>query len=433
MSPVIELGELRPAEDGDEPLPAPPRRPPGRTVRAVALACLVLLSMAGAAGPARRPAPIRVPAPQGAAFVALAGRLVVADGPGAVHRGGREVTAYRLPGGEPAWRFTLPAGDQVLGLAGAVGGLLVTSSPTGVGDTLSTLLDPVTGAVRWRQTGYPVATAAGGVLVENPRPGGTGSVRAVDPVSGAVRWTLSVPAQGVAYRRDARGVTQLVLVEPDGRVVVHDADSGARVRDGRVASAPDGVAHRYAQVVGGLLLVDDGAGAVTAYGLDRLDRLWTVPVDPRAGIWFTDCAGVICQRDQVGGAQALDPATGRPAWAQERWIGLAPIGGRLIAAASGDGPELDLSTLEPATGRVLGRLGRWRVTGRDDGSGTLRGLLGLRHLAGDRTLVGVLDVPAGEARTRAVLPGSWDECADAGEALVCLRPAGGLAVWPIRR
>ncbi|MDG4802141.1 PQQ-binding-like beta-propeller repeat protein [Micromonospora sp. WMMD980] len=433
MSPVIDLGEMRHAEDGDEPLPAPPRRPPGRTARAVALGCLVLLTLAGAAGPARQPAPARVPAPQGAVFVALAGRLVVADGPGAVQRGGREVTAFRLPGGEPAWRFTLPAGAHVLGLTVGAGGLLVTSSPTGVGDTVVTLLDPTTGAVRWRQSGYPIATATGGLLVENPRPGGTGSVRSVDPASGVVRWSLPVPAQGVSYRREARGVTQLVLVEPDGRVAVHDADSGARLRAGRVSSVPDGVSHRFAQVVGGLLLVDDGAGAVTAYGLDRLDRLWTVPVDPRAGIWFTDCAGVICRRDQVGGAVALDPATGRSAWTDEGWLGFAPVGDRLIAATAGDGPELDLWTLEPATGRVLARLGRWRVTGRDDGSGTLAGLLGLRRLTGDRTLVGALDVPAGEARVRAVLPGSWDECADAGEALVCLRPAGGLAVWPVVR
>ncbi|MEV0005532.1 PQQ-binding-like beta-propeller repeat protein [Micromonospora sp. NPDC050980] len=430
MSPVIDLGEMRHAEDADEPLPAPPRRPPGRAVRTVALGCL-LLTLGAAAGPTRRPEPARVPAPKGAVFVALAGRLVVADGPGAAHRGGREVSAFRLPGGEPAWRFTLPAGDQVLGLTGAAGGLLVTSSPTGVGDTLATLLDPATGAVRWRQAGYPIPTASGGVLVENPRPGGTGSVRAVDPASGAVRWSLSVPAQGVTYRRDIRGVTQLVLVEPDGRVAVHDADSGARVRVGRMSSASDGVAHRFAQVVGDLLLVDDGAGAVTAYGLDRLDRRWTVPVDPSAGTWYTDCAGLICQRDQLGGVAALDPATGRPAWTDERWLGLAALGGRLVAATAGDGPELDLSALDPATGRVLARLGRWRLTGRDDG--TPLGLLGLRRLTGDRTLVGALDVPAGQARIRAVLPGSWDECADTNEALVCLRPAGGLAVWPVDR
>ncbi|MFI2713132.1 PQQ-binding-like beta-propeller repeat protein [Micromonospora sp. NPDC018662] len=432
MSPVIDLGELRRPEDGDEPLPAPPRRPPGRVARVVALGVL-LLTLAGAAAPTRPPAPARVPAPPGAVFVVLAGRLMVADGPSALNQGGRVVTGYRLAGGAPAWRFALPAGEHVLGLTGAADGLLVSSSPTGVGDARSTLLDPATGAVRWQQAGYPVRTASGGVLFENPRPGGTGRVLAVDPGSGAARWSLAVPPQGVAYRWDDRGVTQLVLVEPDGRVAVHDADSGARVRTGRVPAAPDGVAYRYAQVAAGLLLVEGASEEVTAYGLDRLDRRWSVPVDPRAGSWFTDCAGMICLRDQVGGAQALDPATGRGAWTNERWAGFGPTGGRLIAAASGDGPEFDLSVLEPATGRVLGRLGRWRVTGREDGSGRLSGLLGLRRLTGDRTLVGELDVPAGEARPRVVLPGSWAECADAGEALVCLRPAGGLAVWPVGR
>ncbi|SBT67995.1 PQQ-like domain-containing protein [Micromonospora sediminicola] len=430
MSALIDLGEMRHGGDGDEPLPASPRRPPGRVARVVALGCLALLAVTGAVAPARRPAPVRVPAPQGAAFVVLADRLMVADGPGTVGRGGRVVTGHRLPGGEPLWRFSLPAGDHVLGLGVAAGGLLVTSSPAGAGDTLSTLLDPATGASRWRQPGYPVATASGGLLLESPRAAGAGSVLAVDPGSGAVRWTLPIPAQGVAYRTDGHGVTQLVLVTPDGRVAVHDADTGALAHTGRVPAAPDGVSYRYAQVVADLLLVDGGPGTVTAYGLDRLDARWTVPVQERAGLWFTDCAGMVCLRDQVGGARTLDPATGRPAWTDERWLGVYPVGGRLLAATPGIGLELDRWVLEPTTGRVLGRLGRWRITGTDREAGRL---LGLRHLSADRTLVGVLDVPAAEARIRAVLPGSWDECADSGTVLVCLRPDGGLTLWPVGR
>ncbi|GAA3741023.1 PQQ-binding-like beta-propeller repeat protein [Micromonospora maritima] len=434
MSAVIDLGEMRHGEDGDEPLPASPRRPPGRVARVVALGCLALLAVTGAAAPARRPAPVRVPAPAGAAFVVLADRLMVADGPSTIGRGGRGgrvVSGHRLPGGEPLWRFSLPAGDHVIGLGVAAGGLLVTSSPTGAGEPFSTLLDPDTGASRWRRPGYPVATAAGGLLLESPpTAAGTASVRAVDPASGAVRWTLSIPAQGVAYRTDGHGVTQLVLVTPDGRVAVHDADTGAPAYTGRVPAAPDGVSYRYAQVVADLLLVDGDPGTVTAYGLDRLDARWTVRVQERAGLWFTDCAGMVCLRDQVGGARTLDPATGRPAWADERWLGFAPVDGRLLAATAGIGAELDRWVLEPTTGRVLGRLGRWRITGTDREPG---GLLGLRHLTGDRTLVGALDVPAAQARIRAVLPGSWDECADSGTVLVCLRPAGGLTIWPVGR
>ncbi|MCW3844084.1 hypothetical protein ONA70_28740 [Micromonospora yasonensis] len=108
---------------------------------------------------------------------------------------------------------------------------------------------------------------------------------------------------------------------------------------------------------------------------------------------------------------------------------MTPVGDRLLAAAPAVGLEVDLSALDPRTGRILARFGRWRLAG--DRSAPRQ--LGLRRLPGDHTLVGTLDVPAGQARIRAVLPGSWDECADAGTALVCLRPAGGLVVWPVDR
>ncbi|MBC8994831.1 hypothetical protein H9X95_32375, partial [Micromonospora chalcea] len=82
MSPVIELGEMRHGESADEPEPAPPRRPPGPAARVALLGVLVLLVVHAAAGPPRRPVPIRIPAPQGAAFVVRPDRVVVADGPG---------------------------------------------------------------------------------------------------------------------------------------------------------------------------------------------------------------------------------------------------------------------------------------------------------------------------------------------------------------
>jgi hypothetical protein len=88
---------------------------------------------------------------------------------------------------------------------------------------------------------------------------------------------------------------------------------------------------------------------------------------------------------------------------------------------------MELSVVDPHTGGTRGRLGRWRLGGVDR-YGTP--LLGLRRLGEERTLVAELDVPAGQARYRAVLPGSWDDCAAATAALVCLRPSGGLVVWP---
>nr|WP_258544865.1 PQQ-like beta-propeller repeat protein [Micromonospora provocatoris] len=306
----------------------------------------------------------------------------------------------------------------------------MTSSPAGDGDSVSAMLDAATGTLRWRHPGYPVRTASGGLLLENPRPPGAGTVRAVDPASGVVRWTLPVPGQEVGYRHDAHGVTQLVLVTPQGRVTVYDADSGTVAHTGRVAPAADRAAYRYAQVVADLLLVEDARGTVTGYGLDRLDERWSLPVGSRAGLWFADCAGMVCLRDQVGGAQ---PSTRPPAARPGRTsagLGMGPVGGRLIAAERGVGEELELSALDPPTGRVLARLGRWRVSGNDLPAGPL---LGLRTLTGDRTLVGALDVAAGQVRIRGILPGAWSECADTGTELVCLRPTGGMAIWPVGR
>lgn len=426
MSRMIELGELPHGEE--TPPDAEPPRPPARAVRLAALGCLALLTLAGAAPLAQRPAGVLVPAPQSASFLVVGGRLVVADGPGTVGRGGRTVTGLRLPGGETSWRFLLPAGDHVLGLSTTAGLLLVTSSPTGAGDTRSTALDPSSGTVRWQTTGYPVRTREGGVLFETPRADGSGTVTAVDPASGATRWSLPLPGNGVAYRDDGRGASEIVLVTADGRVEVYDAGSGALRHAGWVPPAPDGVSYRFTQVVADLLLIDADPGRVTGYDLVGLRPRWSVPVPARGAGWFTDCAGVICLHRQAAGVAAFDPATGRQLWTDERWLRVTPIGARLLAAAPGLGSEEDLVTLDPGTGRALVRFGRWRLSGIDRLAARQ---LGFRRLPDDRTLVAALDVPTGEVRFRAVLLGTWDDCADAGRALVCLRPSGGLVVWPV--
>lgn len=440
MSRVIELGEM-PHGAADEP-PRGSDRPPAPTARVVALCLVALLTLAGAAPAPRRPRSIPVPAPQGASFLIVAGRLVVADGPGTVGGQGRVVTGHRLPDGRQRWRFVLPAGAHVLGLGTLAGLLLVTSSPAGAGDTVTTVLDPESGAVRWRQSGYPVPTQSGGLLFETPRADGSGTLRSVDPATGRTRWSLPLPGNGVGYRTGDRGVTEIVLVSADGRVAVRDVGSGALHRAGRVPPATDRVSYRFTQVVADLLLVDGYADAgsvsppprreldtVTAYGLDRWERRWSVPVPARVAAWFADCAGVVCLQGQLPGVRVFDPVTGRQLWADEHWLGVSPVDDRLLAAAPANGLEVELAALDPATGRILARFGRWRLAGDRSASRQL----GLRRLPGDRTLVGTLDVPAGQVRIRAVLPGTWDECADAGTALVCLRPAGGLVVWPVER
>jgi outer membrane protein assembly factor BamB len=275
-----------------------------------------------------------------------------------------------------------------------------------------------------------VPTQSGGLLFETPRAGGTGTIRSVDPASGRARWSLPLPGHGTAYRYGDRGVTEIVLISGDGRVAVYGAGDGALRLSGRVPAAADRASYRFGQVVADLLLIDGGRDTVVAYGLDRLDRRWSMRVPAQARAWFADCAGLICLQGQLPGVRAFDPGTGRQVWADDRWLWTIPVGDRLLAATPDIGLEVDLATVDPGTGRTLARLGRWRLEGSDR---LAPRQLGYRRLRGDRTLVGTLDLVAGQAGIRAVLPGYWDECADAGGVLVCLRSAGGLMVWPVDR
>jgi len=305
----------------------------------------------------------------------------------------------------------------------------VASNPTGSsGEVRTVALDPRTGATRWRQPGHPAPTQAGGVIFESTGADGTGVLSSVDPATGKLRWSLPHSRKAVLYGYGSRGVTALVLVGGDGLVEVHDVDSGALRRAGRLPAADDR-AYRLTHVLGDMLLVDDASGRAAAYGLDRLDRRWTLPW-PRAGeTWFTDCAEVVCQSGRSTGLRAYDPATGRPRWRDDRWRDAFPVDGRLLVAPD-DWRAEDLAVLDAGTGRTLARLGRWRLA---DFVPNRSRPLGSRPVSGGRTLVAELDVPAGQVRTLAVLSGFWSECATATAVLVCKEPAGGLVIWPLGR
>ncbi|MFJ8577740.1 PQQ-binding-like beta-propeller repeat protein [Micromonospora sp. NPDC093277] len=426
VNPMIELGELR---HGDEPEPPPaPRRPPTASARVALLCCAVLLSLAGSTPVPRQPAGVTLPTPRDAYFLVLADRLVVAaGGPGTAGAGERFVKGYRLPDGAPVWRFDPPTGEDVLGVWAVAGLLLVASSPAAsYHDARTVALDPRTGAARWRQPGYPTPTQAGGLVLETPAADGVGAIRAVDPATGTARWSLALPGNRVVYGFGDRGVTAIMLFAGDGLVEVHDVDSGALRRAGRLPTAVDRP-QRLALVLGDLLLLGDSSGTVTAYGLDRLDRRWTIPLPPQD--WFLNCAEVICVSGRSAGLRVYDPATGRPRWHNDQWRDAFSVDGRLVVAA-GDWRAEELAVLDPGTGRTLARLGRWRLADIDR---TGVRTLGFRPATGNRTLVAELDVAAGQARTLTVLPGPWSDCTTTAAALVCTRPAGGLVLWPLNR
>ncbi|MEV0152411.1 PQQ-binding-like beta-propeller repeat protein [Micromonospora sp. NPDC050686] len=429
---MIELGELR---HGDEHEPEPvPRRgaPPARTGRAVLLAVLALLTLAASAPPPAGQRYVTIAGPPEGTFRIADGRLFVIDDP--TGRGGTpEVAAYPLPVGDRLWRLRLPRGQQPVDLHLAAGSLLVLTRTPESGESTATAVDPATGRVRWRQPGYPLSARHGLLLFEVQSPaGGPAVLRGVDAASGAQRWSRPVPAGGVGYEFGPDGIGHVVLLGPSGRVQVLDGGSGAVLRVGRMpatATTADGQ-QPGVFLVDGLLMVDDRAGTLTAYGLDRLDRRWSIPVESGLGQILERCGDGLCLRTGRPGLGLVDRATGRVRWRVEASGTVWPLGDRLLVAADGEQREVDLVLLDQRTGRQLGALGQWQLSWADP---TRDPMIGLRRLDGGGRLVARLDVTTGRSEALDVLSGEWDGCANDRRVLVCRQPDGTLGVWRLDR
>ncbi|MFC0004023.1 outer membrane protein assembly factor BamB family protein [Micromonospora siamensis] len=428
---MIELGELRHGDD-DDPRPDPVRAaPPARAGRVLLVLLLVLLTAAGSAPDPVRREYVTLPGPQVSTFELADGRLFVADGPQSM-RPTTEVVAYQVPEGRRLWRMPLVRGHRVLGLTVEAGTLLIASSPAGNGQPATTAVDVANGRVRWQRDGYPLFGREGTVLLQAGSGTDPGNLEAVGVTSGRVRWTRPWPTTGTTFEYgDPAGVGRFLQLDRRGRVQVYDARTGDLIVAGPIVPASHGFYDRV-DTIGGLLLVEDGSGTVYAYGLDRLDARWRLrlPVEARDGWGYQDCGDVICLVTGESGAQVIDPATGRIRWSTDRADGLFPIGDRLLAGLFTQGQEAELTVLDPATGRRIADLGRWRVAVTDP---TREPLFGLHRLKDNRELVAELNVAAGQARVLDVLPGYWDDCATRDRILVCRRLDGTLGVWRLGR
>ncbi|MGC5017665.1 PQQ-binding-like beta-propeller repeat protein [Micromonospora sp. DT47] len=413
---VIDLGELG---HGTEPVPEPRRpRAPGRPLRVVLAGLLALLTPVAAAPPPDRPALLFGRAQPEPGWTVTDDLLVVVESPGGGSLPTRQLVALGLPDGRTRWTWSLPAGEQLVGLD-TVGGDVVVSVEPGDGPA-AVLLDPTDGRVRWRQPGAAVPTGDGGLLLETVDPGQV-TVRGVDPVAGTVRWTATTGPGTVGYRTAGRVIEAVVVVTRSGRVEVRDPHTGVARTTFRVPPAR-GESYELAQVAGDLLLIDGDPGRMTAYDLGTGARRWQVPFDPRSAPFADACGGALCLRSETG-ARVLDPATGQLRWADERWMPLFPLGDRLLGVRADEAERLAL--LDPATGRVTADLGRWRLVG---GPSAGPPQLVSRPVAGDRQLLGGLGAD-GELRLRDLLPERGDMCFARDRTLVCWRPSGELRAW----
>ncbi|MEV1330553.1 PQQ-binding-like beta-propeller repeat protein [Micromonospora costi] len=422
---VIDLGELR-HEPEPEELPRPPRAV-GRPLRC-ALALVVALATLAAGAPVPRRDMVVVPAVVGTEAL-LADDLFVVIDPSGPRGPQRRLEAYRLPGGELAWEAPLPVQGRYWGMSLLGDILLVTGFQQDGQTNVTVALDRATGAYRWQQPATAVESAGGALLLDAGDDERGRTLRSVDPCCGSVRWEADFPPGQLAYRLTGSAVDRLVHSTADGRVEVRDAATGAVLNRGDLWGPADERMVNV-QVVDGLLLTVGGTPAtVAAYDVDRLRPLWRTQVAD--ALYASECGPVICLQGRSGGLLAVDPASGRRLWADDRWAAVWSIQGRLVASAvrsAGPGAE-QFALLDATTGTVLGELGRWELSRPSGLDGPLIGTR--RHRGG--LLVAELDVVTGTVRPLDVLRGGAGECQNSADRLVCRRVNGDYGLWPLRR
>ncbi|GLY21335.1 PQQ-binding-like beta-propeller repeat protein [Micromonospora sp. NBRC 101691] len=428
---LIDLGEVR-----DDPEPAVGRRPGvPRPWRVALVLGLVLVTLAGAA-PAPRRVSVTVPGRAGAEAYLVGDQLVVVGPRSGGVPDDRELTAYDLPDDGRAasstlrarWRRTVPDAPRIWPMAADAGVLLVTSTVGGRESTLTVALETETGRERWRQPGSPMLTEGGRVLLTVPGGEDGHSVRVVDPATGAVHWSVSGAPDRTDYRFAERGIDRLVWTRPSGRIEVRDADSGRVLADGPVHPGPSDV-DMGGQVVDDLLLaVRMDPPTLTAYGLDRLDRRWTVDLPSVA--YVTPCGALLCSWEQAGGMRTLDRATGRTVWHDPRWMAGFPVGDRLVATTSVSPVREKVVLLDLATGRELANLGSWNGLQTPVEGGPP---VASREIRDRGLLVAEFDVVRGRPRILDVLPGSYGDCRFYPELLLCQQWDGSFRLWWLPR
>jgi outer membrane protein assembly factor BamB len=442
---VIDLGEIAAGRVLDD---RPARPMPDRRWVLVALALGLALVTLGGSAPWPRPLPMAVlDAPAFATAHAVGDRLFVADPPGP---GDRSIAGYRLMDLEPLWRVDLPIGGQATGLVPAGDALVLIGEPETTalqpdgqvtGESPDVVgLDAATGATRWRDRGFVEGSTPGGRLLVSVRAAGAGrgvpasapgggplTIRALSTDTGDVVWSYDGSAGAVlASRYDGRNVSLLAVLLPTGLVELRDADTGQIVRSGQIGVPPRaGGNDWYAEIVGDFLMVRE-ASRVTAYGLDRLDRRWTIALRPGQDGWVSWCGPLLCLHGQNSqGISALDPQTGRVKWSDSRWSAVLPAGQHLVAMEDDSQRNgLHLAVIDPETGHARRDLGNWQAV---DWSVVADSILVMQY-DGTRALVARLE-PARGVKVVGVLDDVTRDCRLNAPVLICPRTDSRLGIW----
>jgi hypothetical protein len=389
---VIELDLYAPAG----PDPARPRWRPAR-YRAALLAVILLATLA--LGGATRPAPtLWKPAgsltmtPQGT-FQLIGGRVFTFDQAGdtltttawalaPMRRRWSVSSQVPLASSEPqgyGW-FVRPVGDGVLLMVGR--------------DT--TMLDAVTGAVRWHRPAevVPIAgtygvqydetfasgddianddTNSGGVFygsdgIFHTDPPAHTDVQVVDLATGAVIWTAGF--DGGAVASEAPGRPGAVLINSRTGLSLRDLATGTVLASRAAARPPGQDAVFGAPMTDGLLLIAGpgpspfAAQVVTAYSQTTLAPVWTRPEPPETDGVITVCGDQPCIAGRTD-VIVLDPATGRDRWTLDMNGSLRTYGPDIYVVENTQSRVIEVR--DPATGAVRADVRSWSSTSAPGG------------------------------------------------------------------
>ncbi|GIJ80842.1 PQQ-like domain-containing protein [Micromonospora phaseoli] len=430
---LIDLGELTEPTDP----PATRRRPRhgSRRLSAAIVALVGLLTLAGAAPPARR-VHATVPAALGSDLFLTQEHVFTVTPLPRVTDGSQELLAYPRPERAtgtpqrlaPLWRVPVPIGNRIYRVQSvADSGVLVSMARESAGTSETLHIDARTGEERWRTPGVVILDEPGRALVRTFGDVTTDKLWSIDLATARDLWSIPLPVASVDYRQRDGLVDTIVLSALDGEVVVIDPENGAiRHRLGVPDDNPAG--YQQAAVIGDLVVVIRNSNTVTAYTVEGLVRRWQATV-PTA-TYVTSCGPLLCTGLASGGMTALDPASGAVRWSKEGTVDLLLTGEQraLAAMAGSSGAVQGLVTFDLTSGEVLAEHGPWELVARYEYAPQM---LGVRQVPDVGLVLARLDPTQERPRTVDVLAGAAGSCQSRYELVACRLHNGDFGVWQL--
>ena len=436
---VIDLGQDPSSIDVDRPFPS-------RSLRALAVALLLSVALAGDAGPVASAFVVLATVPvAGPAEVALGSdNVFVADSSDSVvggHTWHGEVLAYPLPGRSVRWRTWVPQVPLQLTFVPGAGVVLATAQGGGAGAPRTVALDADTGRLLWSSASavfaHAPAGSAEGLLDDQTAAGAL--VRWVDLRTGRTIWSRAVPAGGTTNLLPGgsvsdpawvlmKGLDGVELVaEKTGAVFTNSvlAGGGLNGTSGR-QQIPDQV-----NVVGDRVLVlrsgGQGASTLIAFDLATFTRQWTLT---GGFVGYPNvCGPLICLAG--GGLTGVDPAAGTVIWHVGGWQS-----GQMIDAdhllADGSQSGTTMGVLDVRTGRVVVRMSGWTPV-PDPAVGLSRLVVRPDTGQNESSWFAMIDPRYGAPAPLGELPGLLSQyCQTTGDLLSCPTVHDTVQVWRLR-